>query len=132
LEAAEAARAGGDVIVMGAPNLVRGGSHKGNVSALDLVAMGLCDALASDYHYPSPRRAALMLAETGVLPFEAAWDLISVGPAKALGLMDRGRLEPGLRADLVILETESGRVAGTISAGRVSYLRGDLAARLIG
>ncbi len=62
LEAAEAARAGGDTIVMGAPNLMRGGSHNGNVSALDVVAMGLCDALASDYHYPSPRRAALRLA----------------------------------------------------------------------
>ncbi len=131
LEAAEAARVGGDVIVMGAPNLVRGGSHKGNVSALDLVTMGFCDALASDYHYPSPRRAALMLSEAGVLPFEAAWNLVSAGPAKALGLTDRGRLSPGMRADLVILAKDTGRVAGTISGGRVSHLSGDLAARLI-
>ncbi|MFC3614010.1 alpha-D-ribose 1-methylphosphonate 5-triphosphate diphosphatase [Lutimaribacter marinistellae] len=132
IEAAEAARSGGDFIVMGAPNLVRGGSHKGNVSALDLVAMGLCDALASDYHYPSPRRAALMLAQTGVLDFEAAWGLVSSGPAGALGLSDRGTLSPGLRADIVVLDKENGRVAGTFAGGRASYLAGDLAARLIG
>ena len=61
LEAAEAARSAGDHIILGSPNVVRGGSHKGNASALDLITMGYCDALASDYHYPSPRRAAPIL-----------------------------------------------------------------------
>ncbi len=131
LEAAEAARAGGDSVVLGAPNLVRGGSHKGNVSALDLVAMGLCDALASDYHYPSPRRAALMLARSGVCDLAGAWDLIAGGPARVLGLADRGVLAPGKRADLVILEARTERVAATLAAGRVSYMSGDIAARFL-
>jgi len=131
LAAAEAARAGGDAIVMGAPNLVRGGSHKGNVSALDLVSMGLCDALASDYHYPSPRRAALMLARTGVLSFEAAWDMVSAGPARVLGLADRGTLEPGKRADFIVLEEETQRVAAVFAAGQVAYMAGEVAGRFL-
>lgn len=131
LEAAEAARAGGDSVVLGAPNLVRGGSHKGNVSAVELVAMGLCDALASDYHYPSPRRAALMLARSGICEFSDAWGLVSRGPARVLGLADRGELAPGQRADLVILEQKSHRVAATLSGGRVSYMTGDVAARFL-
>lgn len=131
LAAAEAARGAGDAIIMGAPNLVRGGSHKGNVSALDLAAMGLCDALASDYHYPSPRRAALMLARTGVLPFEAAWDLVSAGPARVLGLEDRGGLEAGKRADFIVLEEETGRVAAVFAGGRVAHMAGEVAARFL-
>ncbi|MCB1313639.1 MAG: alpha-D-ribose 1-methylphosphonate 5-triphosphate diphosphatase [Sedimentitalea sp.] len=131
LAAAEAAHAAGDPVVLGAPNLVRGGSHNGNVSALDLIAMGLCDALASDYHYPSLRRAALMLAESGVADLARAWALVSSGPAQLLGLSDRGRLAPGLRADLVILEAHSHRVAATLSGGRVSYLAGDVATRFL-
>ncbi len=131
LEAAEAARAGGDHIILGSPNVVRGGSHKGNASALDLIAMGLCDALASDYHYPSPRRAALMLAKSGLLDMAGAWGLVSSGPARVLGLTDRGTLAPGKRADLVILEAETHRVAATLAVGRVSYMSGDIAARFI-
>ena len=129
-EAAEAARAAGSHVVLGAPNLVRGGSHKGNVSALDLVAMGLCDALASDYHYPSPRRAALMLARSGLMDLADAWGLVSSGPAAVLGLSDRGALAPGMRADLVVLDSAD-RVAATIAGGRVSYMNGDIAERFV-
>ncbi|WP_037255247.1 alpha-D-ribose 1-methylphosphonate 5-triphosphate diphosphatase [Roseobacter sp. SK209-2-6] len=132
LEAAEAARAGGDHIILGSPNVVRGGSHKGNASALDLIAMGLCDALASDYHYPSPRRAALMLARSGLLDLAGAWALVSSGPARLLGLDDRGDFTPGKRADMVILDKESERVAATLSDGRVSYMSGEVAARFLG
>lgn len=132
LEAAEAARAGGDHIILGSPNVVRGGSHKGNVSAVELIAMGLCDAIASDYHYPSPRRAALMLARSGLLDLAGAWDLVSKGPAGVLGLSDRGQLAPGKRADVVILEKDNQRVAATLSGGRVSYMSGDIAARFLG
>ncbi|MEP2718079.1 alpha-D-ribose 1-methylphosphonate 5-triphosphate diphosphatase [Pseudophaeobacter sp.] len=131
LEAAQAARAGGDHIILGAPNVVRGGSHKGNASALELISMGLCDALASDYHYPSPRRAALLLARNGVLDLSAAWALVSSGPAQLLGLTDRGDLTLGKRADLVILDKASERVAATLSGGRVSYLSGEIAARFL-
>ena len=131
LEAAEAAQTRGDCTVLGAPNVVRGGSHKGNASAMDLITMGYCDALASDYHYPSPRRAALMLAKSGVLDFGAAWGPVSSGPARVLGLDDRGVLEPGLRADIVALDAAD-RVALTISGGRVSYMSGDIAGRFAG
>ncbi|GFE52155.1 alpha-D-ribose 1-methylphosphonate 5-triphosphate diphosphatase [Roseobacter cerasinus] len=128
-EAAEAAQSAGDAVVLGAPNVVRGGSHNGNVSAVDLIAMGLCDALASDYHYPSPRRAALMLSQSGVLDLTQSWRLVSEGPAAVLGLQDRGTLAPGKRADLVILDAMSHRVAATLVAGRFSYLAGDIAER---
>lgn len=130
LEAAEAAFGAGDHVIMGAPNVVRGGSHNGNLSAVDLIFMGQCHALASDYHYPSPRRAALMLAAAG-LGLEGAWPLISQGPAKVLGLDDRGTLAPGKRADFVVLEAESKRVAATFAGGRVSYMAGDIAERFM-
>lgn len=129
-EAADAAHGAGDLVVLGSPNVVRGGSHKGNASALDLITMGFCDAIASDYHYPSPRRAALMLAKSGVVDLAGAWALVSSGPAKVLGLTDRGTLTPGKRADIVILD-ETDRVAATLSGGRVSYMSGDIAQRFV-
>lgn len=130
-EAAEAARNEGDAVILGAPNVVRGGSHKGNASAVELIAMGFGDALASDYHYPSPRRAALMLHKSGIVDLASAWRLLSEGPAQILGLADRGRFDPGLRADIVILDTRNHRVAATLSGGRVSYMSGDIATRFI-
>lgn len=132
LEAAEAAATNGGIVVMGSPNVVRGGSHNLNVSAVDLIAMGYCDALASDYHYPSARRAALMLWQNGMRDLGDAWALVSAGPAAVLGLTDRGVLEPGKRADIVVLERESLRVAATFVQGRVSHMSGDIAARFIG
>lgn len=117
---------------MGAPNVVRGGSHNGNLSALDLISMGLCHALASDYHYPSPRRAALMLAQSGLLDLAGAWALVSSGPAQVLGLSDRGTLAPGKRADIVVLDKATGRVAATFAAGRVSFMSGAVADRFFG
>ena len=130
-EAAEAAAAAGDHVVLGSPNVVRGGSHNGNVSALDLISMGIGGALASDYHYPSPRRAALMLADRGVLPLAQAWHLVSAGPAAVLGLSDRGGIATGKRADLLVLDAQTRRVALTMSGGRVSYMSGDIAARFL-
>jgi len=132
LAAAEAAAEMGSIVVMGAPNVVRGGSHNLNLSAIDLIAMGYCDALASDYHYPSARRAALMLWQNGMRDLNGAWGLVSAGPAAVLGLEDRGVLEAGRRADLVILDRETLRVAATMVQGRLSYMSGDIAARFIG
>ena len=132
LEAAEAAKAGGDAVVMGAPNVVRGGSHNGNVSAADMVMMGLVDALASDYHYPSLRRAAFLLVDAGICDLAAAWRLISGGPARVLDLQDRGALLPGLRADLVVLDARTRHVAATLAGGRFSYVQGAVADRFFG
>ncbi len=132
IDAAEAARAAGDAIIMGAPNVVRGGSHNGNASAPDMVAMDLVDALASDYHYPSLRRAAFLLADAGVRDLAGAWHLVSKGPAELLGLSDRGDLELGQRADLMVIDSKTRRVAATIAGGRISHLTGIAAQRMIG
>jgi alpha-D-ribose 1-methylphosphonate 5-triphosphate diphosphatase len=129
--AAEAARAGGEGVIMGAPNLVRGGSHAGKVAAGDLVAAGLVDALASDYHYPAPARAAFRLERDGI-DLARAWALVSEGPARLLGLDDRGRLEPGCRADVVVVEEASRRIVATIAGGAVSYMAGSVVERFIG
>ncbi|SNS17655.1 alpha-D-ribose 1-methylphosphonate 5-triphosphate diphosphatase [Antarctobacter heliothermus] len=131
LEAAQAARDAGEPVVLGAPNVVRGASHAGNVSALELIGAGLCDALASDYHYPSPARAAWRCVELGLMEEAAAWALVSEGPARVLGLTDRGRLEPGLRADVVVMERETRRIAAVIAGGQVAYMSGPVAARFI-
>ncbi|MEV8466010.1 alpha-D-ribose 1-methylphosphonate 5-triphosphate diphosphatase [Fluviibacterium sp. DFM31] len=131
LAAATEARVGGDGIVLGAPNVVRGASHAGKASARELIAQGLCDALASDYHYPALRKAVWALVDYGILPFDAAWALVSEGPARLLGLEDRGVIAPGKRADLVIVDPASGRVGATIAAGRLTYLTGPLAARFL-
>lgn len=131
-DAAQAARDSGDSIVLGAPNVVRGASHAGNVSARDLVANGLADALASDYHYPALRQAAWLLAEKDICDLPTAWRMISDGPAKTLGLHDRGRIEEGLRADLVILDANTKRVAATIAGGQLTYMSGNVAERFFG
>lgn len=125
--AAAEARGAGEPVLMGAPNVVRGRSASGNVRAEDLVAAGLCTALVSDYYTPALAGAAWHLADAGVLPFAAAWGLISEGPAGALGLSDRGALAPGLRADLVVVDAATRRVAATLAGGRVAYLSGGLA-----
>lgn len=130
-EAAQAARDTGGKIVLGAPNVMRGGSHAGNVSALDLIADGLCDALASDYHYPALRQSVGKLVAAGACDFETAWALLSSGPAQVLGLADRGALKAGLRADLVVEDIETGRIAATMSAGRFTFLQGAFAERLL-
>ncbi|XVV12595.1 alpha-D-ribose 1-methylphosphonate 5-triphosphate diphosphatase [Actinoplanes sp. CA-131856] len=102
--AAQAARDAGLLVVAGAPNVVRGASHSGNVSATELVARGLVDALASDYQPPAMLAAALTLVGRGHLDLPAAIALLTSGPARVAGLTDRGRLERGLRADLILVD----------------------------
>lgn len=118
--AREAATAGDD-IVLGAPNIVRGGSHNGAISAEEAIGNGLCTILASDYYYPAPLNAAFALVRRGKLPLDGAWALISESPARACGLRDRGRIAQGLRADLVIVPEDGSRAAATIVAGAVAY-----------
>lgn len=100
LKAAGQARAQGMKIVMGGPNVVLGRSHSGNVSAAELAANGLLDALSSDYVPTSLLEAAFVLAANGMsLPQAVA--TVSTTPADMLKLWDRGRIEPGRRADLL-------------------------------
>ena len=131
LRAAAAARAGDDPVVMGAPNVVRGGSQAGNVAAVDLIRAGLCDGLVSDYHIPALPMSVWALVDAGVLPLAQAWGLVSSGPARVLRMADRGRLAEGLRADLVIVDQETREIAATIAGGRLSHLSGRAAARFI-
>ncbi len=99
-----AAREAGDLIVLGAPNAMRGGSHLGSPGAAGMIARGLCDILASDYFYPAMLGAVVRLLADGVADLPALWKLVAANPAAAMGLSDRGRIAPGLRADLVLLD----------------------------
>jgi alpha-D-ribose 1-methylphosphonate 5-triphosphate diphosphatase len=114
---------------MGAPNFVRGGSHKDNVSAVDLVAEDLVTALASDYHYPSLWAAMQQIAETRGWGYASA--LVSAGPANVLGLDDRGSLQIGKRADFIVVHQDKMQIQGTFAAGKPTFVTGDLAERLM-
>ncbi|MEE2035495.1 alpha-D-ribose 1-methylphosphonate 5-triphosphate diphosphatase [Rhodococcus chondri] len=105
VEAASEARARGMSVVMGGPNVLRGRSHSGNVSAGELADLGLVTALASDYLPSSLLGAAFTLASRG-LPLPQAVALVTSGPATAVGLADRGALSVGQRADLVLVAVE--------------------------
>jgi alpha-D-ribose 1-methylphosphonate 5-triphosphate diphosphatase len=102
IEAAEASRQAGMATVMGAPNVVRGGSHSGNVAASTLAEEGVLDILSSDYVPGSLLVAAFALADikaVGGLP--GAMHLVARNPARATGLVDRGVIGVGQRADLI-------------------------------
>lgn len=117
-EAAAACRATGIAVMMGAPNLIRGGSHSGNVAAAHLAELDLLDILSSDYVPSGLLSAALML---GDLWGDTARGIRSVtsAPAAATGLHDRGAIEPGRRADLVRVARSGAAtlVRGTWTAG---------------
>ncbi len=129
-EVARAARAAGDFVVMGSPNVVRGRSHLGWASAARLAEAGICTVLSSDYYYPAMLQAALTLVGRGTLDLSRAWALIAATPAAAAGLADRGRIAEGLRADIVVVDPETRRVVVTIAGGRLAYVSAEGAARL--
>jgi alpha-D-ribose 1-methylphosphonate 5-triphosphate diphosphatase len=108
-EAAQAAHRNGLAVLMGAPNVVRGKSHSGNISAADVAASGHLDVLSSDYVPSSLLPSAFLLAETvpGVtLP--DALRMITLNPARAAGLDDRGAIAPHQRADFLQVRFENG------------------------
>ena len=99
--AATAAEKHGQLIVMGAPNIVRGGSQSGNVAAAELLGLGLLHILSSDYVPSSPLQAVFQLAVDGAMSLVDGVKLVSANPARAVGLDDRGEITIGKRADLV-------------------------------
>ncbi|HEX4298994.1 MAG TPA: alpha-D-ribose 1-methylphosphonate 5-triphosphate diphosphatase [Devosia sp.] len=100
--AAEASHAAGLAVLMGAPNVVRGGSHSGNIAAADLAREGCLDVLSSDYVPGALIHAAFQLPEiAGNISLPAAIRMVSATPAQAAHLDDRGEIAPGMRADLV-------------------------------
>ncbi|MCP5025088.1 MAG: alpha-D-ribose 1-methylphosphonate 5-triphosphate diphosphatase [Actinomycetia bacterium] len=110
----------GVVVLMGAPNLVRGRSHLGLVSVRDAVESGVVDVLASDYHYSSLLLSPFVLVALGLSRLEDAWPLVSAHPASAAGLGDRGSIEPGRRADLIVVDDRGAApiVTGVVVGGR--------------
>ena len=131
-EVGRAAAAAGDFVAMGAPNVVRGGSHLGWASAAVLAEAGVCNMLCSDYYYPCLLRAAFVLAGRGVLDLPRAWALVSANPAAACGLADRGRIAPGLRGDVLLVDAAgpAPRLVATIAGGVVANLTAEGWARL--
>ena len=117
-----AAREAGDAVVMGAPNVVRGGSHLGWASAAALAERDICTVLCSDYYYPAMAPAALSLASRGRLSLAQAWALVSANPAAAAGLDDRGAIADGNRADLVLIDLAGPSVVATFAAGRAGFM----------
>ena len=100
LEAASACHDHAIMVMMGAPNLIRGGSHSGNVSAADLARAGHLDILSSDYVPAGLLAGAMILARIwDDLPRAIA--TVTANPARAAALADRGQIAPGLRADLI-------------------------------
>ena len=106
IEAAAGLHRAGVKVMMGAPNLVRGGSHSGNIATAELAAEGLLDIMSSDYVPSSLLLAALQLANEGIgFDLPAAIRTVSRTPAEAIGLADRGKIAAGKRADLVRVHT---------------------------
>ena len=118
---ARSAREHGDWVVMGSPNVVRGGSHLGWASAAEMAERGLCTVLSSDYFYPALLHAPFILERRGVLDLAEAWRLVSTNAAAAGGLHDRGVVADGKRADLVLVDPGGPRPVATIAAGRVAW-----------
>jgi alpha-D-ribose 1-methylphosphonate 5-triphosphate diphosphatase len=98
--AAECARHAGMSIVMGAPNVMRG-SHSGNVSALELADAGTLDILCSDYLPMSLIQGAFRLSQRCHWPLPRALATVTTTPARVIGLLDRGAVMTGMRADFV-------------------------------
>lgn len=118
-EAASACRAHGIRVMMGAPNLIRGGSHSGNVAAAELAEAGLLDILSSDYVPSSLLSAGLLLGDLwGDMARGIA--TVTAAPADATGLSDRGRLAPDARADVIRVAriAEVGALRGAWVQGR--------------
>ena len=123
-EVGVAARAAGDFVAMGSPNVVRGKSHLGWASAARLAEAGICNVLCSDYYYPCLLRAPFVLAGRGVLGLAQAWALVSENAAAAGGLGDRGVIAPGKRGDLVLVDGSgpAPRLVATVVGGVVAHI----------
>ncbi len=112
-------------VLLGAPNVVRGGSHLGNLSVRDAVQAEAGSVLCSDYHYPSLLQAPFDLLQAGIVDAGRAWAMVSATPAAAAGLDDRGRIEVGARADVIVVEPPSdgrpARVRTVVAGGTVVF-----------
>ncbi|NPU12263.1 alpha-D-ribose 1-methylphosphonate 5-triphosphate diphosphatase [Bradyrhizobium sp. 83002] len=120
MEAARGLHEAGISILMGAPNVVRGGSHSGNIAAVDLAREGLLDILSSDYVPSSLLMGALQLPQrVPAIDLAAAVRTVTKAPAEAVGLHDRGEIAAGKRADLIRVH-----LAGDLAVVRSAWREG--------
>jgi alpha-D-ribose 1-methylphosphonate 5-triphosphate diphosphatase len=131
VEVAKYAIANDEPTVMGAPNVVRGGSHTGWHGAEDLVKMGCCSVICSDYHYPSLLHAVYRLARNESASFADAVVLVTKNAARMARLDDRGELTVGQRGDVVLVEPGPlPRIVATIAGGKLAYVAPDALGRI--
>jgi alpha-D-ribose 1-methylphosphonate 5-triphosphate diphosphatase len=118
---AKKSRAYGAAVLMGAPNLVRGGSHVGYMGVAEAAQAQVLDCLCSDYHYPSLFHAPFLLSEKGLMPFDQAWKCVSQYPAAAAKIGDqKGKIVSGHDADFLLLTPD----CPLPSAIRAVYIKG--------
>lgn len=126
LDAAKEAHSHGLQVLMGAPNLILGGSHSGNVSAMELVERDIVDIISSDYVPHSLLHAVFLMAERTGKPVYETMRLVTCNPAQAIGLEgDRGTLEVGKRADFITVRTQSNHGQGSAPQVQAVYVTGD-------
>ena len=131
IAAAKEAHSKNENVIMGAPNLVRGGSHNGNVSTLELLKLGYCNILVSDYYYPSLLQSIWYLLDQKICSIENAWALISENPAKAINIDKRGAIKVNNHADLVIINPKTREIEATICNGEIANICKSVADRFI-
>jgi alpha-D-ribose 1-methylphosphonate 5-triphosphate diphosphatase len=120
MEAARGLHGAGISVLMGAPNVVRGGSHSGNIAAIDLAQEGMLDILSSDYVPSSLLMGAMQLPRrVPAIDLAAAIRTVTKTPAEAVGLADRGEIAVGRRADLIRVQ-----VAGDVPVVRSVWREG--------
>jgi alpha-D-ribose 1-methylphosphonate 5-triphosphate diphosphatase len=120
-EAVRAAHENGIAVCFGSPNVLRGRSQSGNLSARDAIAEGFGDIICSDYSPMSMLHAVFALEKHGILPLHKAVNMVSLNPARAVGIAGKtGSLEPGKAADMLIVDhsNEFGRILKTFVSGR--------------
>ena len=116
IELASKSRDYGASVLMGAPNLIRGGSHVGWMSVEAAAKAGVVDCLCSDYHYPSLFHAPFKLAQMGIMDFEQAWKLVSTYPANAAGIGNfKGSIASGWDADFVLVKPDQSYISAIAS-----------------
>lgn len=127
-QAAATARAMGEPVILSATDILTSGTVRHGIAAA-LLGEGMCDALGSFGRPDAALRVVTALVSSGRMSLGHAWALISSAPAGIMGLSDRGGLVMGTRADIVLMETGSMKVAATICAGRLIYADAEIRAR---
>ncbi len=130
--AAALARAVGDPVVLAARDVAGKPAGSIGLCAMSAIKAGQCTALASDGGFEALGQAAFAVADRGGLGLPEAWNLVSRNPAEIMRLPDRGVIDYGRRADLVVVDAATRRVEATIAAGRLTYLTGEAENRFRG